>query len=70
MLLLCRMAMVLLMVRRRIIWVLRLAVVASISVMTRIIHTVVSDSVVSSQRVADAWVPPERTALDGRRTVR
>jgi hypothetical protein len=66
-LLLLLMGVMLLMVRRCIVRVVLLAVVASMRVMTRIVHTEVSYSIVARQRVADAWVPPERTALDGRR---
>ena len=61
----------LVMVRRCIVRVLLLlAMVASMRVMTGVVHTVVSYSIIARQRAAEAWVPPERTALDGRRTVR
>ena len=46
--------------------VLRLALLARLRVLARIIH-IVPYSIVSRQRASDTWVPPERTALDGRR---
>ena len=69
-LLLLGLGMLLLLMRGRIICVLLLAVVASMRVMARVVHTVVFYPIVACQRVSDAWVPPEQTALDGRRAVR
>ena len=47
-----------------------LALLARMRLLGRIVDIVVcSYSVVARQRVSDAWVPPERTALDGRRTL-
>jgi hypothetical protein len=37
--------------------------------LARVVHIVVPDSIVARQRVSDAWVPPEPTALDGRRSL-
>lgn len=45
---------------------LRLALLARMRVLARIIH-IVPDSIVSRQRASDTWVPPERAALNGRR---
>lgn len=54
----------------RLVGVLRLALVARMRLLGRIVDIVVrSYSIVARQRVFDTWVPPERTALDGRRTL-
>lgn len=37
--------------------------------LARVVHIVVPDSIVARQRVSNAWVPPEPTALDGRRSL-
>lgn len=50
--------------------VLRLALLAWMRILGRVVDIVVrSYSIVARQRVSDTWVPPERTALDGRRTL-
>lgn len=49
----------------------RLALLARMRLLGRVVDIVVWPySVIARQRVSDAWVPPERTALDGRRTLR
>jgi hypothetical protein len=58
-----------LMVMGRVVSVLRLALLARMRLLGRIIDIVVPYSVVARQRASDTWVPPERTALDGRRTL-
>lgn len=50
--------------------VLVLVLLARMRVLRGVVDIVVwSYSIVARQRVSDAWVPPERTALDGRRTL-
>ncbi|KAK2062430.1 hypothetical protein LY76DRAFT_602515 [Colletotrichum caudatum] len=54
---------------RCVITMLLLTLVARMRLGCRIVDIVVPYSVVARQRASDAWVPPERTALDGRRTM-
>jgi hypothetical protein len=50
--------------------VLSLILLARMRVLRRVVDIVVrSYSIIARQRVSNAWVPPERTALDGRRTL-
>jgi hypothetical protein len=56
-------------VRRRVVCVLLLTLLARMRLLCGIIDIVVPYSVVARQRASDTWVPPERTALDGRRTL-
>lgn len=54
-----------------IVCVLALALLARMRLLGRVVDIVVWPySVIARQRVSDAWVPPERTALDGRRALR
>jgi len=53
----------------RVVCVLLLALLARMRLLCGIIDIVVPYSVVARQRASDTWVPPERTALDGRRTL-
>jgi hypothetical protein len=46
---------------------LGLGLLVCMSDLALIVDMVVSDSVVARQCVVDTWVPPEQTALDGRR---
>jgi hypothetical protein len=58
-----------LMVVRRVIGVLLLALLARMRFLGGIVDIVVPYSIVARQRASDTWVPPERTALDGRRAL-
>jgi hypothetical protein len=54
----------------RIIWVRGLALLPRMRLLRSVIDIVIwSYTVVARQRASDAWVPPERTALAGRRTL-
>lgn len=54
-----------------VVWMWSLALLARMRLLGRVVDIVVrSYSVIARQRVSDAWVPPERTALDGRRALR
>lgn len=57
------------MVRGRLVRVLLLVLLARMRLLCRVVDIVVSDAIVARQRASDAWVPPERAALDGRRTL-
>jgi hypothetical protein len=54
-------------VARRLKDMLSVALLQRTGHLASIIHIVIPCSIVASQRVSDAWVPPEPTALDGRR---
>jgi len=58
-----------LVVRRRLVCVLLLVLLARMRILGRVIDIVVSYTIVARQCASDAWVPPERTALDGRRAL-
>lgn len=58
---------VLVMVRGRPVSVLLLGLLARMRLLGRVVDIVVPDAIVARQRASDAWVPPERAALDGRR---
>lgn len=60
---------VLVMVRGRPVCVLLLSLLARMRLLGRVVDIVVPDAIVARQRASDAWVPPERAALDGRRTL-
>lgn len=54
----------------RIIWVRSLALLPRMRLLRRIVDIVIwSYTVVARQRASNTWVPPERTALAGRRTL-
>lgn len=53
----------------RFIDVLLLALLACMRALASVVHIVIPYSIVSRQRASDTWVPPERTALDGRRSL-
>lgn len=58
-------------VMMRVVWMWSLALLARVRLLGRVVDIVVWPySVIARQRVSDAWVPPERTALDGRRALR
>ena len=59
----------LVMMRRRPVCVLLLGLLARMRLLGRVVDIVVPDAIVARQRASDAWVPPERAALDGRRTL-
>ena len=48
---------------------LLLGLLARMRLLGRVADIVVPDAIVARQRASDAWVPPERAALDGRRTL-
>ncbi len=53
-----------------IIWVRSLGLLARMRLLWRVFDIVIrSYTVVARQRASDTWVPPERTALAGRRTL-
>jgi hypothetical protein len=53
-----------------IIWVRSLGLLARMRLLRRVVDIVIwSYTVVARQRASDTWVPPERTALAGRRTL-
>lgn len=58
-----------LVVRRCLVSVLLLILLARMRLLGRVIDIVVSYTVVARQCASDAWIPPERTALDGRRAL-
>jgi hypothetical protein len=58
-----------LMVVRRVVRMMLLALLARMRLLGGIIDIVVPYTIVARQRVSDTWVPPERTALDGRRAL-
>jgi hypothetical protein len=54
----------------RIIWVRGLALLPRMRLLRSVIDIVIwSYTVIARQRASDAWVPPERTALAGRRAL-
>jgi hypothetical protein len=54
----------------RIIWVRSLGLLPRMRLLWRIVDIVIgSHTVVARQRASNTWVPPERTALAGRRTL-
>lgn len=53
----------------RVICVLMLALLARMRLLARVVHIVVPYSISARQRASETWVPPERTALNGRRTL-
>lgn len=62
--------MMLLMGWRRVITMLLLTLLARMRLLCRVIDIVVPYSVVARQCASNTWVPPERTALDGRRALK
>ncbi len=53
-----------------IIWVRSLGLLARMRLLWRVVDIVIwSNTVVARQRASNTWVPPERTALAGRRTL-
>jgi hypothetical protein len=54
----------------RVIWVRSLGLLPRMRLLRRVLDIVIrSYSVVARQRASDTWVPPERAALAGRRTL-
>lgn len=54
----------------RIIWVRSLGLFPRMRLLRRVVDIVIwSHTVVARQRASNTWVPPERTALAGRRTL-
>lgn len=53
----------------RVICVLMLALFSRMGFLARVVHIVVPYSICARQRASETWSPPERTALDGRRSL-
>lgn len=69
-LLLLLLLLLLALLRVGVVWVLSLALLGRMRLLGGVIDMVIRPySVVARQCVSNAWVPPERTALDGRRTL-
>lgn len=53
----------------RAVCLLMLALLSRMGILTRIVHIVVPYTICARQRASETWSPPERTALDGRRSL-